>query len=70
MQVNIDLTIAMPCPGKISMSQAGIDTNKSFVALMVNVMDATGQRVQLTDSLKLIPVSISLCNIDVCQALI
>lgn len=58
MQVNIDLTIAMPCPGKISMLQARVYINKSFVALMVNVMDATGQRVQLTDSLKLIPVSI------------
>ncbi|CAO3650902.1 unnamed protein product [Mucor hiemalis] len=42
MQVNIDLTIAMPCP-----------------ALMVNVMDATGQRVQLTNTLKLIPAQFS-----------
>ncbi|GAA5810640.1 hypothetical protein MFLAVUS_004063 [Mucor flavus] len=42
MQINIDTTIAMPCP-----------------SLMIHVIDATGQRTQLTGSLKLIPAEFS-----------
>ncbi|KAI9353112.1 endoplasmic reticulum vesicle transporter-domain-containing protein [Pilaira anomala] len=42
MQINIDTTIAMPCP-----------------SLMIHVVDATGQRTQLTGSLKLIPAEFS-----------
>lgn len=42
MQINIDVTVAMPCP-----------------SLMVHVMDATGQRYQLTKDLKMIPAQFS-----------
>ncbi|OAD80564.1 hypothetical protein PHYBLDRAFT_120490 [Phycomyces blakesleeanus NRRL 1555(-)] len=43
MQINMDMTIAMPCP-----------------ALMVHVYDASGQRIHLTDGLKLIPAEFSI----------
>ncbi|KAI7907957.1 endoplasmic reticulum vesicle transporter-domain-containing protein [Cokeromyces recurvatus] len=42
MQINIDVTVAMPCP-----------------SLMVHVIDATGQRIKLTDDLRLIPAEFS-----------
>lgn len=69
MQINMDLTVAMPCHGKMPDSED--NNNKpsnhflslpppSFcrvLVLLVHVYDVSGQRMQLTENLKLVPVS-------------
>jgi hypothetical protein len=58
MLINIDTTIAMPCPCKFLMALISHPKmlKPNNIALMVHVVDATGQRTRLTDDLRLIPV--------------
>lgn len=41
---------------ELQLSISSHDTHLATIALMVHVVDATGQRTRLTDDLKLIPV--------------
>ena len=61
LQVNMDLTIAMPCTGtanhtKMDASILMIHSFIPFTVLLVHVYDVSGQRLHLSDNLKMIPV--------------